>query len=266
MYPSAMLPAIKDEIEPMPMGQPATITIDEERLSLDLAERRSGVAPPQQGAGSGSFNKRGIYTAMGTLALMQDSNTRTDLNVTDMRYAHTRLGRLLCDMYSEFGIGERDLYFGRRGRILEDALQLYKNKLLALPISAATASINREVEKQNDLALANVQRMHFQNIMAMMGQLSNPGAPPEAKKYMADAMEASNILMRMIYRHFAMDEVERLAPDVPKPQAQPPQGAPGQQPGPPGQQAPTQPQAPGQGAPGPQGGLALPTGAQGMLQ
>jgi len=269
LYPSAMLPADKDEIEPMPMGQPATFTIDEERLSLDLAERRSGVSPPQQGMGAGAFTKRGVYTAMGTLALMQDGNTRTDLNITDMRYAHTRLGRLLTQMYSEFGIGHRDVYFGQKGRLLEAALDLYQRKLLAIPVYASSASINREVEKQADMMLVNIQRMHFQTITQMMVQIANPGMPPEIKKYLMDAMESSNMLMRVVFRHFEMDAVDRLAPDVPKPAEQ---GAPTSQvqgaprPGEPGAGALAQQPNAGRATPGAgaRPGLAIPSGAPGM--
>ena len=172
IYPSAMIPADKDEIEPLRMGDVSNMSIDEENLALSLAERRSGVTPPQQGAGAGSFNKRGVYTAMGTLSLMQDSNSRTDLNITDMRMAHTRIGRLLCDMYSEFGTGDRSRYFGAKGKILEQALNLYKMKRLALPIYAATASVNREVEKQNDIMLANIAKQHYQMISTILEKLN----------------------------------------------------------------------------------------------
>jgi hypothetical protein len=185
---------------------------------------------------------------MGTLSLLQDGNTRTDLNITDMRYAHTKLGRLLCELYGEFGIGDRAAYFGPKGRILELAFDLYRNKQLALPIYAATASVNREVEKQNDMLLTNLARQHYQMIATMLQQISNPMVPPEIKSYLQQAMEAANILQRTIFRHFEMDEVERLAPDVPAPQPQ--QGAPQGAGGPPGP-LPAGP-VPG-GGPGPQG-------------
>jgi hypothetical protein len=249
-----MVPAIQGEIEPLAMGQPTTVSIDEERLSLDLAERRSGVSPPQQGMGAGGPMKRGAYTAMGTLSLLQDGNTRTDLNITDMRYAHTKLGRLLCEMYAEFGTGDRAQYFGPKGRLLGAALEMYRQKKLALPIYAATASVNKEVEKQNDMLLTNLARQHYQMIATIMQQVNNPMIPPPIKQYLQSAMEAANTLQRMVFRHFEIDEVDRLAPDVP-----PPAPPPGQPPTP---GAPMQgPQGPGAGGvPGPR----LPVGAPGM--
>jgi hypothetical protein len=201
--------------------------------------------------GAGGPTKRGVYTAMGTLSLLQDGNTRTDLNITDMRYAHTKLGRLLCELYGEFGIGDRAAYFGPKGSMIELAFNLYRQKQLALPIYAATASVNREVEKQNDMLLTNLARQHYQMIATMLQQISNPMIPPNIKGYLQQAMEAANILQRTIFRHFEMDEVERLAPDVPPPTAEPqppPQGMPQQGPGPQG--PPMLPGSPG-GAGGP---------------
>jgi hypothetical protein len=144
--------------------------------------------------------------------------------------------------------------------LLTQALELYKQKKLALPIYAATASVNREVEKQNDMLLVNMARQHYQMVATMLQQISNPMIPPPIKQYLQEAMESANALMRMVFRHFDVDEVDRLAPDVPaaQPQGQA-QGAP----------APPTPGAPGQG-PGPAGlggpqGPGIPAGAPGML-
>ena len=172
---------------------------------------------------------------MGTLSLLQEGNTRTDLNITDMRYAHTKLGRLLCDMYAEFGVGDRAQYFGQKGAALEEALRLYKEKTLALPIYAATASVNREVEKQNDMMLTNLARQHYQMIGTILQQVNNPMLPPEIKQYLRTAMESANTLQKMVFRHFNMDEVDRLVPAIPSPApetgGQPSAGQPSAMPG-----------------------------------
>lgn len=220
IYPSAMLPAEEGEIEPLSMGEISPMSIDEEKLSLDLAERRSGVSPPMQGMGAGANTKRGVYSAMGTLSLLQEGNTRTDMNVGDMRYAHTKLGRLLATMYGSFGTGDRAELFGAKGQLLDSALQQFVSRKLGLPVSSSTASVNREVEKQNDLMLTNITKQHYQTITQMMQSIGNQMLPDEIKKYLSESMEAANAMMRMVMRHFGYDEVDRLIPDVPKaPQA-----------------------------------------------
>jgi hypothetical protein len=247
IYPSAMLPAEQNEIEGISSGQVSPMTIDEERLSLELAEKLSGVSPPMQGSGAGTNTKRGVYTAMGTLALMQDGNTRTDLNTTDMRYAHTKLGRIILNQYAYFGLGDRIGMFGKMGDRLREAMELVKQKAIALPVYASTASINREVEKQADVMLTQIMQRHYQMVTQMLTQAENAMLPSAVKKYIGEACMASNLLMKSVLRHFGRDEVDRLVPD-----AEPPAPQGGQQAGPQG------PQGGGSLSPLPQGGGGLP--------
>jgi hypothetical protein len=232
-FPGAMLPARQTtgqlEISPLEHGTPVQGEIDSERLSLELAEKRSGVSPPMQGSGAGTNTKRGVYTAMGTLSLLQEGNTRTDLNITDIRYAHTRLGRLLALEYGSFGVNEQLLAkFGDNASKIKQALNAIGEGKMALPVSAATASVNREVEKQSDLMLVGVMERYHQGIAAMLTAINNPLTPEPIKKQAADAISAARTLMMDVLHHFDRDEVERLVPEVDAkpPQQGPPQGQP----------------------------------------
>lgn len=223
IYPSAMLPAEKDEIEALAHGDLSEINIEELRLLLDLAERRSGVSPPQQGYGAGvTTGKRGIYSAMGTLAVMQEGNTRKDINVSDMRDAHTRLMRLVTEEYAVFGKGDkfhdsRLAKFGKQADLIKDAIAQIHDKKISLPCYASTASVNREVEKQNDLMLTMVMSRHYQMVMQLLSMTQQPNAPPAAKEYGVEVIIAADLLMRKILRNFGHEEVDRLVPDPFKP-------------------------------------------------
>lgn len=230
-YPGAMLPAKQTtgqkEIEALDSGTPIQGEIDSERLSLELAEKRSGVSPPMQGAGAGSNTKRGVYTAMGTLSLMQEGNTRTDLNITDIRYAHTRLGRLLGLEYGTFGVDDQKLdMFGERGPVIKDGLQAIVDKKMALPVYASSASVNKEVEKQSDLMMTQVMDKYHNTVAAMLQAVSNPLTPEPIKQYTLDAMSAGRELMVSVLRHFDRDEVDRLLPKIPAGAGQPPAAPP----------------------------------------
>jgi hypothetical protein len=244
VFPGAMLPAKQltgqKEIEPLEMGTPVQGEIDSERLSLELAEKRSGVSPPMQGAGAGSNTKRGVYTAMGTLSLMQEGNTRTDLNITDIRYAHTRLGRLLGLEYGTFGVDEQKLeMFGEHGKIIKQGLEAIVGKKMALPVYASSASVNKEVEKQSSLMMTQIMEKYHNTIAAMLQAVSNPMTPEPIKKYTLEAMKSSRELMVSVMRQFDQDETDRLLPDIPEnadqpppnPQGGPQQGGPQAQPG-----------------------------------
>ena len=228
IYPSAMVPAKQvqgqPEITPLEMGIPVQGEIDSERLSLELAERLSGVSPPMQGYGAGQQGKRGVYTAMGTLSLLQEGNTRTDLNISDIRFAHTKLGRLLCLEYGAFGVGEdRVAKFGELGEVIKQGLSDIVQGNIALPIYPSTASVNREVEKQASLMLQGVMDRYRQQIMQLLGQF--PMMPEHVRPQALKELEAANIMMQSVLRDFGYDEVERYAPRPELPAAQP--GAPG---------------------------------------
>jgi hypothetical protein len=218
IYPSAMLPADKDEIEPLAHGDVSNINLDELRLLLELAERRSGVSPPQQGMGAGGQTKRGIYSAMGTLSLLQEGNSRKDLNVSDMRDSHVRLMRLISLQYGKFGADSKHhegrlALFGKKQAHIKTALELIASRRMGLPCYSSTASINKEVEKQNDMMLVQVMMRHYQTIAQLLGSMQSVMTPPAVKSYFVEVMLASNLLMKKLLRNFGHDEVERLVPD-----------------------------------------------------
>lgn len=242
IYPSATVPAEKDEIEPLQAGDISSQTIDDERFSLELAERRAGISPPMQGAGTGSQGKRGIYTAMGTLSVMQEGNRRTDLNISDLRYAHTKLGRSLLADYAKFGVRDSLLeMFGDKASKITKALEGVKSGRIGLPIYSSTASINKEVEKQNLIMLVQLMRGHYMGIAQMMAQSSSMMTPPAVKEYLAQVIKASNIVMKNTLRQFDQEDVDLL---VPEPKMEQPNA---QQTG---QTPPTSPQIPGVAGPG----------------
>lgn len=218
IYPSAMLPAAKDEIEALAHGDVSTINLDELRLLLELAERRSGVSPPQQGMGAGGPGKKGVYSAMSTLSLLQEGNSRKDLNVSDMRDAHIRLARLISIQYGKFGAGNkhhenRTALFGKKSDQIKKALEMIAQRKMGLPCYSSTASINKEVEKQNDMMLSQMMWRHYQAISQLLGSLQNQTTPPLVKQYFLETIMAANLLMKKILRNFGHDEVERLVPD-----------------------------------------------------
>lgn len=215
IYPSAMLPAAKDEIEPMSHGEPSEINIEEEKLTLELAERRSGVSPPMQGAGSGSFSKRGVYSAMGTMSLLQEGSSRTDLAIGDVRYFHTKLGRIVSRQYAAFGLQNSCInQFGAKADVIRTALKAILEKKMFLRVGAPTASVNREVEKQNDIMLASIMAKHYQMITGMLAQASSGQVPPQVAEYLTKAIGASNKFMTMVLQHFGYDEPELYTPEV----------------------------------------------------
>lgn len=213
IYPSARVPAEKDEIEAMAHGEPSPFQIDEERVLLDLGERLTGVTPPMQGYGSGQSGKRGVYSAVATLSLLQEGNTRGDMNISDLRAAHLRLGRKISRQNAKFGlVRDRFKAYGESAEKIYKAFEAVKDETVSMPILAATAALNNEVEKQADTILVNLLKQHFMATSQMLGQINNEMVPEELRKYVMETVRAGDTLMQMIVRHFGYDDVDKLVP------------------------------------------------------
>jgi hypothetical protein len=214
IYPMAILPGEQGDIELMQLGRPATETIKDEQQTLALATDRAGVGPSSSGSGSGSPNKKGVYSAQGTFATMQEGNTRANLNLTDMRYAHLSLGMDILRMYSQWGIPEEKLKaLGKMGPHLKKALESVRTGKLVIPVRAATGSVNKEVEKQNKMLMSQHVRAHWQFIQGILAQAQNQMVPPELQQYNMEVAVASQQLMAGILRDFNIEDASSVLPD-----------------------------------------------------
>lgn len=271
VYPGAMLPAEDGEIEPLAQGEVSALSIEEEQLTLDLAERRSGVSPPQQGFGAGTQGKRGVYSAAGTMSLLQEGNRRSDDTNADIRYAHARLGQILSRQYAFLGLDAKKLkFFGQQADLIKEAADLVKAGKIGLVVNASSASVNREIEKQNDLMLTQIMNKHYQTIGQLVQAVQNVSSSPAVKDYFTHVIDSSNKLMRSILRNFGKDDVDILIPEVDL-DAGRSQGAPANGNGPTLVPPVQSPAAPGIGGLPSSAGMAqglagfgLPTGTQGQ--
>lgn len=213
LYPGAVIPGEQNEIEIMQLGRDAQSSVPDENLSLQLAERRAGVDMAITASGSGVVNPRkGVYSAMGTFAVQQQSNRRSNLRTTDMKYSHISLGRLILKLYAHFGIHDKGRVFGNNQRYLTEALANVKLGKLNFPVRASTASVNRELEKQNDMLLVNISRQHNMGIAQLLQAVTSGNLPESLQTYLIRSMEAADALMHTVYRNFGHDDTSRLLP------------------------------------------------------
>lgn len=215
LYPMAVLPFDPDDFRVQQLGSNYPSSVQEEGLTIELAKARSGVEAGLQGAGGGTTNpKKGNYSAMGTFAVMQQGNRRVNINVTDFRYLHLKLGRKALRQYAEFGIGQRAGYFGKQAEYINKALENIKKKRLDLPIRAATASVNSELEKQNGMLFTQVMQRHYSAISQILQGLQNPSMPEDLKEYLIGSIGGMAALMTRLLRAFGYDDVSRLQPEL----------------------------------------------------
>jgi hypothetical protein len=214
VYPMAVLPILTEEFGIHQLGVAYPSSVQEEQLTLELAKARAGVDSGMQAMGGDTVGKKGQLSAMGTFSVMQSGNRRVNVNITDFRYLHLKLGRKAARMYAEFGVGERLKYFGNQAGAIKKALENIKNGRIDLPIRAANASINKELEKQNDMLLTQVMQRHHATIAQILTGLGNPQMTPELKFFLVGVIGASGHLMSKLLRNFGHDDIARLQPEL----------------------------------------------------
>lgn len=219
-YPGMAFPGDAGSIEVLQVGSAGDPqSIEGEVLSLKLAEDRCGVGPATSGMGglgAGTVGKTtGAYSSMGTYSVMQDQNKNVLEKITNFREAHMRAGMLFASEYAHFGIGNRRFLFGeKRAEQIQMALEAIKSERLSFSVRAATASINREVEKQNYLLLSGVMQRHYTAIGQMLQGILNPQVPEEIRQYLMKTITGSEQLMAKIMRAFDIEDASRILPEA----------------------------------------------------
>ena len=221
VYPFALLIGEKDDIEAIPIADVYQSSFQNEEMALRHVQSRAGVAPAIAGSGQGGMQKKNVYSAMGTLAHMQEGTTRTNLEVTDFRHAHVSLGSLLARTYAKFGVGDKAEIFGMDAVHLAAAMEAIRSNHMRIPIRAATASLNKEVEKQSDMLMVGLMQRHYTSIGQLMQAISNPIVPPAVSGYLVKVIQSSDRLMKRILKDFGYDQPDQFIPEPELPQRQP---------------------------------------------
>jgi hypothetical protein len=248
LYPSALLIGEKDDIEAIQVGDVYPSTFKNEEMTLGLVAARAGITPAVSGAGTGSMQKKpAVYSAQGTLAVMQENNSVVGFATSEFRHAHVILGSLLTAMYGKFGTDGREDMFGLDSTVLKDALREFEANRLRIPIRASTGSLNREVDKQTGVVISAMMQRHYTAVGQLLQAIGNPIIPPEVKSFFIKVVQASELLHKRILKDFGYEQPGTYVPEADL-QQQNPNSAQG------GQMAPGQPPVAGGGAPPPGGG------------
>jgi hypothetical protein len=148
--------------------------------------------------------------------IMAQQNNRNNLRTGDMRSAHVKLGCKFLTMYSNFGIGEKLKKYGSDAEKLKKALDLYRDGTLGLRLRPASASANKELEKQNDILISDRFDRYYQSQAQIIQAINSPGISPDLKQYYLEMLLATRISAMTLARNFNRDNPDALLPDVSK--------------------------------------------------
>ena len=179
------------------------------------AKERAGVGPAISGAGAGGVGKNKQYSSMGTLSVMQDGNSRNDHRTSDFRHSHVSAMSLLTDFYGFLGLGRKGNSFGLDDEVLDQALEDYLSRKMRIPTRAASASLNREISKQNLIILKQAYSAYVKETSSQMQAVMNETLPMPYRKALLSWIKAGTLIMQETFKNFQVsDNPVEYVPDI----------------------------------------------------
>lgn len=233
LNPGTFLPVKRDSFQHYDMAEPAMAGLSLQNIAqtIQQAKARAGVDPPMGGTAVGQTNKKGQYGSMGTMAVLQTSNSRSAHRTSGFRHSSVKLYSMVTDFYGMLDLGDTDL--------VKQALADYIKRELNIPVRAADASMNKEVTKQSEIILNQAYSAYIKETSSLLQAYQNPTAGgPEYKKWLRAIIISKTLLFRQIIKDFQLtDQPLEFVPDIDLPDEQ--------------QEQPPNAQAPGPGAASP---------------
>ena len=234
-----------EEINPLEFASKADGFSDAEDIALRYAQQRTGVSDFLSGTDSGQGGGR--ETATTTMVKLQEARTRFNWTMDSARAAMADIAQMTVSLLQQFG---DDMNFES---LLGDEAAARVREFLALPedevrehgkisVTASSASMNKEAEKQNLIALQQLNDSHTLTYeMPFVQIILNPQAPPELKDYAMEKIQGSRVLSARIFQTFDAKNTDEILGSLAALEALIGQGPPGAAPGPGAAGGPPQP-------------------------
>lgn len=214
-FPGVAVPARENELELIKAGADIGYNNSPDEFIMACAKERTGIDPATGGTGGGIVNpKRGIYSASGTSMVLAQQNNRNSLRTSDMRSSHVKIGIKLGTLYANFGIGNRLKRYASNAQVLKAALDQVQRGNLGLRLRPTSASLNKELERQNDVMLSDRMERYYQTQAQTIEAMMNPQVPPPMKEYFAQVIIAGRVMMQALLRAFNKTNVDAYLPQV----------------------------------------------------
>jgi hypothetical protein len=201
-----------NDIRELRFGQNYIVSMQEEHVTMSMAERRVGISDMSMGRESSATGRAAATT---TMALLQEGSRRFDLTIAELRRALGEQGNHVVEMWQTHGLpemtqaGSPESVLGiELGQRVRQAIDQPEDILgmLTMRLNVATAAVNREVEKQSTLALFQLMTNYFTQLFQLGQLISSPQTPPEIKSLAGSMARAADVLIqRVLQAHQTYD-------------------------------------------------------------
>jgi hypothetical protein len=198
---------IRKAIAPLQMAEVYPSATIAQQAAMSLAERRIGT----QGA-AGFMAKGGSRTpGVTAMSLLQQANRRFAPAFDDMREKTGAAVRQAVFRYRErIRMNDKeveqhivDVMGDERALLITELMRSVEiENALALELTASTASVNREADRQNAILLSQLLGGYYQQTAALAMQAAASGLPPEVRALLLDIANKGKEMMDRTIRTF----------------------------------------------------------------
>lgn len=198
---------IRKAIAPLQMAEVYPSAVMAQQAAMSLAERRIGT----QGA-AGFMAKGGSRTpGVTAMSLLQQANRRFAPAFDDMRERTAAAVKQAIYRYRErIRMKDREVenhimevMGDERGTFIVEVLNSMDiENALAIELTASTASVNREADRQNAILLSQLLSGYYQQTASLAMQAAASGLPPEVQALLLDIAKKGKEMMDRTIRTF----------------------------------------------------------------
>jgi len=200
----------KEDFIPYQMGDVYPSSLDAEQIILAYAEKRSGINDLATGRGAGLGTRTPGITA---LTAVQSVNQRFTPAFDAKRLATAAAVRQCLYRYQERALLNDPAVRRKFQRILGDEQGIRVFELMRsrefddgffVELTASSASINRDADRQNAVMLSNLLGNYYAKLLELMMLVANPAQPvsPEVRKTGLKIIDAASEAMDRTIRTF----------------------------------------------------------------
>ncbi|KKN88093.1 hypothetical protein LCGC14_0251650 [marine sediment metagenome] len=191
---------VHNDIREMKISEIYPSTVNEELMLRDYGDRLAGTNEVT----AGSAQPVSRTTASAQLALLQEQAKRIDLTVSAIRDGMNEVGSQGIDLYFQHGVNGKGIaWMGARGRTVEAVFRLPMRVVelgLAVRVQVPTSLQNRQVKRENSIAMFNLLVNLYQQMLPLAQGLAPEALPSVvqamvkgSQKFLGDVLETFDI-------------------------------------------------------------------------
>lgn len=218
IWPGKVIPLDNlDDLQEFGISDIYGSTLNEEMITRRTMEQLVGLVDFSLTGGGGEGLKR--VGATPALVAVQESGRVLNYRLNHLRMMYSSLAAWILEMYGHFR--PMDIFMmvlGPKGTqaLLEmfDAPQEAIRGQMFIELTASSATINREIEKQADLVLTQIMGTYLEKYFKLAAIMTQPGVPQPLIELGVKMATAMNTLMTNVLRDFNKRDGNLILPEL----------------------------------------------------